>query len=513
MQTNTTEEPTSTGRGRSRGKAARAAGDDGDLPDREPSSRLVIVANRLPVHQVIRGGRKRWETSPGGLVSALAPFVQRAGGAWVGWPGFPNGSTKPFRHEGIDHRIVRLSEEELEGFYYGFSNATLWPLYHDAIRPPVFRRTWWREYVKVNRKYAEATAKTLKDGETVWVHDYQLQLVPAMLRELKPNVRIGFFLHIPFPPEEIFARIPWREEILKGLLGSDLIGFQTALGAQNFARSARRFTTARSRPGGGTGSNQVLEFEGHTARVSVFPISIDIEHFVKAASSSSVKQRAAQLRKQLGSRRIILGVDRLDYTKGIDIRLRAFQEVLRRGKKATGDKKVTVRDCVFCQIAVPTRTSVDEYARLRRTVEEHVGRINGEYGEPALAAVHYLRRNVPFEELVALYVAADVMVVTPLRDGMNLVAKEYVACRMENTGTLVLSEFAGAAHELRTSILVNPYDIDGLARAMEEALHMNEQDERRKMAAMRRALKRNDVYDWAASFIRNLNPKAHGGDL
>jgi trehalose 6-phosphate synthase len=218
------------------------------------------------------------------------------------------------------------------------------------------------------------------------------------------------------------------------------------------------------------------------------------------------------LRKQLGPRRrIILGVDRLDYTKGIDIRLRAFEDVLRRGEKSSAPDRITVRDCVFCQIAVPTRASVDEYARLRRTVEEHVGRINGEFGEAALAAVHYLRRNVPFEELVALYVAADVMVVTPLRDGMNLVAKEYVACRLENTGTLVLSEFAGAAHELRSALLVNPYDIDGLATAMEQALRMDEQDMRRRMNSMRRALQRNDVFDWAASFIRDLNPEAHGG--
>jgi len=456
-----------------------------------PSGRLIVVANRLPVHREKRGRKTSWTRSPGGLVSAVVPFVEQNGGAWVGWPGFADGDIKPFTHDGIDIRPVMLSERELEGFYYGFSNATLWPLYHDGIRPPVFRRSWWRQYVEVNRRYAEATARVVRGGDAVWVHDYQLQLVPAMLRELCPSTPIGFFLHIPFPPEEIFARLPWRTPLVEGLLGADVIGFQTKLGAQNFSRSARRFASAK-------GTDQQLHFGGRTIQVAPFPISIDVERYVNVAQQESVIKRASELKQQLGAnRQIILGVDRLDYTKGIDIRLRAFHEMLSRGR-------VTVRDSVFVQIAVPSRENVEEYARLRSTVEEHVGRINGEYSEPALPAIHYLRRNLPMDELVAFYLAAEVMTVTPLRDGMNLVAKEYVAARTNNRGVLVLSEFAGAAQELRAALLVNPYDIDGMASTFESALHLSNADIGRRMSAMRRSLARNTVYDWAESFIREL---------
>lgn len=457
--------------------------------------RLIVVANRLPVRRVEQTGRKqRWQRSPGGLVSALAPFVERCHGSWVGWPGFPetgSSAIKPFTHEGIAIRPVALSQEDLDAFYYGFSNATLWPLYHDAIRPPVFRRSWWRRYVEVNRRYAQAASKVVEPGDTVWVHDYQLQLVPAMLRELVPDIRIGFFLHIPFPPEEIFARIPWRTQIIEGLLGSDVIGFQTRLGSQNFSRSARRFTATR-------GTDRQLEFAGRRVRVGPYPISIDVGHYEELAQSPEIIKRAETLRDQMGrERRIILGVDRLDYTKGIDIRLRAFRDVLERGR-------LTVRDCVFNQIAVPSREQVEEYQELRRHVEEEVGRINGEYSEPGLPAVHYHRRNLPPEDLMAFYLAADVLVITPLRDGMNLVAKEYVASRLDNTGVLVLSEFAGAAHELRSALLVNPYDIDGMASTLESAVRLSERDITRRMQAMRRVVKRHDVFTWADSFIREL---------
>jgi trehalose 6-phosphate synthase len=458
--------------------------------------RLIIVANRLPVHQAPSSGKRpRWQRSPGGLVSALGPFVEKTEGSWVGWPGTNDGpesaGVKPFRHEGIDNQPVMLSQDDLDGFYFGFSNATLWPLYHDAIRTPVFRRRWWRTYVEVNRRYAQATAKAIDPGDVVWVHDYQLQLVPAMLRELVKDVRIGFFLHIPFPPEEIFARLPWRTEVIEGLLGADLIGFQTKLGSQNFIRAARRFTSAK-------GAERGLLVNGRSVGVGAFPISIDVARYEELARSETVKARAEELRESFGRERtIILGVDRADYTKGIDVRLRAFREMLRRGRR-------TVRDCVLSQVAVPTRSEVEEYERLRRTVEELVGRINGEHGEPGLAAVHYLRRNLPIEELVAFYLAADVMAVTPLRDGMNLVAKEYVAARLDNAGVLVLSEFTGAAHELRASLLVNPYDVDGMASTLESATQLSGDDVRRRMTALRRALKRNDVFNWAEGFIRQL---------
>lgn len=453
--------------------------------------RLVIVANRLPVRKEQVDGRSMWKRSPGGLVSALAPFVEQCGGAWIGWAGQADGNIKPFQHDGIDIQPVHITRRELDRFYYGFSNATLWPLYHDGIRPPVFRRSWWREYVEINRRFAEQTAKVVRPGDAIWVHDYQLQLVPSMLRERCPDNPIGFFLHIPFPPEEIFARLPWRSQVVDGLLGADIIGFQTRRGAQNFTRVARQFTAAK-------GNRKGLRIGERSVLPSAFPISIDIERFETLASDPAVIKRSQQLRRELGeNRKVFLGVDRLDYTKGIDIRLRAFQEMLNRGR-------VTAQDCVVVQIAVPSRESVDEYVKLRSTVEEYVGRINGDYADASLTAVHYLRRNLAPEELVAYYLAADVMVVTPLRDGMNLVAKEYVATRLNNRGVLVLSEFAGAAHELRAALRVNPYDIDGMASTFESSLQLSTMDIGRRMSALRRALNQRSVFDWAESFIREL---------
>ncbi|HED54324.1 MAG TPA: trehalose-6-phosphate synthase [Phycisphaerales bacterium] len=458
--------------------------------------RLIVVANRLPVHRVKRKGRSVWETSPGGVVSALRPLVTEAGGAWVGWSGTTGRAPAAFEFDTIQIRPVSVTAEQVEKYYGGFSNATLWPLYHDCVRTPQFHRRWWWPYVDVNRQFAEATAQEARPGDTVWVHDYQLQLVPGMLRELMPEVRIGFFMHIPFPPLELFAQLPWRREILSGMMGSDLVGFQTPQGAKNFAAACRRY-------GGARGSDRELEFRGRKVRVGPFSISIDIEHTESTAMSAPVQERAEELRRGVspnlnGRRKILLGVDRLDYTKGIEIRLRAFEELLRRGVH-------TVDSCVMVQIAVPSRETVGEYAELRAYVEQLTGRINGEYGEAGKAAVHYLRRNLDFEELVAYYRAADVMLVTPLRDGMNLVAKEYVIAKTDDVGTLVLSEFAGAAQELGAgSLLVNPHDIDGLAATMEVALSMEPTEARRRMGLLQRAVRKNDVYGWADSFLGAL---------
>lgn len=455
------------------------------------NDRLVVVANRMPVHRVTENGRSRWETSPGGLVSAVAPFIQKCEGSWIGWPGVPGEVPEPFTHDDIHIRAVGMSASELNSYYYGCCNATIWPLYHDAIRTPVFRRSWWRSYEQLNRRFAERTAEVVDNGDLVWVHDYQLQLVPTYLRELKPNLKIGFFLHIPFPPEEIFARLPWRSHIIEGLLGADVLGFQTQLGAQNFSRAARRFTEAR-------GSDYWLQYEDRTVRVAAYPISIDVKRYQQLADSQEVIDRSIQLREQLGlERKFLLGVDRMDYTKGIDTRLRAYQDMLRRGR-------FSVRDCVLNQIAVPSRERVEEYERLRSAVEELVGRVNGDFAEPGLAAIHYLRRNLPMKDLVAFYLAADVMIVTPLRDGMNLVAKEYVATRTADTGVLILSEFAGAAREMRSALMVNPYDIDGMAGSFETAMEMSDREIKRRMRALRRSLAKNDVFNWADSFIAEL---------
>jgi len=455
-------------------------------------SQFVIVSNRLPVHRVKRNRSDTWQTSPGGLVSAMKPILQQhPGNTWIGWAGDAGPAPKPFEHDGISNRPVGLSASEIQNFYEGFSNGTLWPLYHDAIRTPEYRRRWWWPYVDVNRRFAEVACQIVGKHGVVWVHDYHFQLVPAMIRDMRPDVRIGFFLHIPFPPQELFSQLPWRKEILEGLLGADVIGFQTRLGAQNFARLCKKFV-------GVTGARDLLEYRGRTVETTAFPISIDVDHLEKLVRSDSVIRRCQTYHSKLGpNRKIILGVDRMDYTKGIDIRLRAFQELLR-------SQRITVDECVMIQVATPSRERVAEYRQLRSEVERYVGEINGEFGELGRPAVYYLHRNLPIEELVAMYLAADVMLVTPLRDGMNLVAKEYVASRTNHTGALVLSEFAGAAKELRSALLFNPHDIDGLEAVIYTALNMPKNEQVRRMRSLRRVLKQHDIFHWANTFMNAL---------
>ncbi|HZW09274.1 MAG TPA: trehalose-6-phosphate synthase [Phycisphaerales bacterium] len=456
-----------------------------------PERPLIVVANRLPVRRVRKAGAAAWEISPGGLVTAMHPLLRERGGSWVGWTGAEGGSSRAFEHEGINIHPVPLSRTEIERFYSGFSNETLWPLYHDVLRTPRFHRAWWRTYVDVNRKFADILTPLVGRGETVWIHDYHLQLVPGMIRDRRPDARIGFFLHIPFPAVELYGRMPWRRQILEGLLGADLIGFQDRLMAQNFLRAARRYTPAR-----GVGS--VLQYSGREIKALPFPISIDVKEFEDVARSPAVVKKVDELHNRIGrGRKILLGVDRLDYTKGIDVRLRAYEEVLARGQHRTSDM------CLI-QIAVPSRGGAEDYDEMRRTVEETVGRINGEYAEPGRVAVHYLHRNLQREELVAYYRAADVMLVTPLRDGMNLVAKEYVASRVDGFGVLVLSEFAGAANELRHAVQVNPFDIDGMATAIEQAVAMPARDARQRMRSMRRTVHAYDLYTWASRFMDTL---------
>ncbi|MCC6675548.1 MAG: trehalose-6-phosphate synthase [Phycisphaerales bacterium] len=452
--------------------------------------RLVAVANRLPVHRV-GGIYPRWVTSPGGLVTALAPIVRKTGGAWVGWDGSTERKASPFTHDGIAIRPVSITESEVESFYNKFSNQTLWPLYHDAIRTPIFDRKTWRPYVEVNSRFARAAARTAQPGDWVWVHDYHLQLVPAMIRQIRPDVKIGFFLHIPFPPEELFAWLPWRKQILQGLLGADLVGFQTYAAVRNFSRLARDFTTAE-------GTDTALEYEGRTVAVNAFPISIDFKSFEDVARSRESSEAGALIRQRVGvGRKILLCVDRLDYTKGIDARLQAYELLLNSGR-------VSVDDAVLVQIAVPSRERVFEYADLRQEIDRMVGRINGDHSVPGRVAVHYFRRNFSREELIAYYRAADIMVVTPLRDGMNLVAKEYIASRVDSTGVLILSEFAGAARELRRAVLVNPRDVEGLAEAMVTAIRTPVKEARHNMNILRMQVRRHDVFEWADQFLRAL---------
>jgi trehalose 6-phosphate synthase len=462
-----------------------------DVGDASMTSSIVIVANRLPVHRVRRRSKTVWQTSPGGLVSALKPVLEGDTSTWLGWSGIAGKPPQPFEHDGIRNHAVRLARDEVENYYEGFCNRTLWPLYHDAVRTPEYHRRWWSPYVQVNRRFAEAAAGLVAESGTVWVHDYHLQLVPAMLRELRPDVRIGFFLHIPFPPQELFAQLPWRRVILEGLLGADVVGFQTAGGALNFARLARRYTTAQ-------GKDRALDYDGRVVRPAAFPVSIDAARFEGLARSDLVRQRAEAFRRRLGpTRKVMLGVDRLDYTKGIDIRLDAYRELL-------SAQSAGLEDCVLVQVAVPSRERVTEYREMRASIERLVGEINGQFGELGRMPIHYLHRTLPLQELVALYRAADVMLVTPLRDGMNLVAKEYVVSRYDDTGALVLSEFTGAARELGSALLVNPHDIDDLTMALDIALHLPPAEQRERMQSLRRSVMRHDVFDWAKSFLEAL---------
>ncbi len=454
---------------------------------------FVVVANTLPVRRRrARSGKPLgWETSPGGLVSALAPVVREAAGAWVGWIGGSSRPPKPFQHEGIRQIPVPVNAAEVDGYYEGVCNRTLWPLYHDAVRQPEYHRHWWREYLAVNQRFAEYAGRAARRGATVWVQDYHLQLVPRMLRSRRPDLRIGFFLHIPFPPEELFLRLPWRRQILDGVLGADVVGFQSKRDAANFLNLGQDHAGLQR-------SGATLDDEGRQVQVGAFPISIDFERFDRQARKPETLERAQELRERLGQgRRVLLGVDRLDYTKGIDLRMKSFAEWL---ASSSGG----IREAVLVQVAVPSRERIQEYQQTREQVESLVGQINGEYGEVGIAAVHYLRRNLPFEELVALYRAADVMLVTPLADGMNLVAKEYVATRFDDSGTLVLSEFTGSATELKAAVTVNPHDVDGMTEAIDRSLAMAEDERTRRMRRLRRIVSRNTVHHWAQSFLEAL---------
>jgi trehalose 6-phosphate synthase len=472
-------------------EVSTAEGEQVALPDAGPHQ-LVIVANRLPVRRTTSSsGADAWTTSPGGLVAALAPIVRERGGAWIGWPGSAGPTPASFTASGITNIPVAISRAEVGDFYQGQCNSTFWPLYHDAVREPAYHRHWWTRYVEVNRRFAEAAAKASAPWGVVWIHDYHLQLVPAMLRQLRPDVTIGFFLHIPFPPPELFRRLPWRVEVIEGLLGSDVVGFQTRAARSNFLTLASRLVGCQREPGG-------VIYQGRRVRAGAFPISIDVDRFTRATRTRHVIERAEELRSSLGGgRKLILGVDRLDYTKGIDLRLEAFRAWLERPESS-------IRDAALVQVAVPSREQIPGYRDLRRRVEELVGQINGEFAEIGVAAVHYLRRNLPFEDLVALYRAADVMLVTPLADGMNLVAKEYVASRPDASGVLVLSEFAGAVGELRSALLVNPHDVDGLAETIEQALRLPDGEARRRMRSLRHAVESSTVHDWARQYLAAL---------
>lgn len=459
---------------------------------------LVVVANRLPVDRVVDpSGEQTWRRSPGGLVTALEPVMRRADGAWIGWPGQPDIEVEPFEFEGTQLVPIALSADEIEKYYEGMSNDTFWPLYHDVIAEPRYRRVWWDTYVRVNRRFAEATAAVAAEGAMVWVQDYQLQLVPRMLREARPDLTIGYFHHIPFPAYGLYSQLPWRRQVLEGLLGADVIGFQRVADAGNFARAVRRVLRYDTKASG----ISVPQEDGTTraALAKAFPISIDAESYIELARRPDIRARAAEIRAELGNpKRILLGVDRLDYTKGIRHRLKAFGELLHDGR-------ISVEDVTLVQVASPSRERVEAYVQLRDEIELTVGRINGDFDTMGHTAIRYLHQAYPREEMVALFLAADVMLVTALRDGMNLVAKEYVAARIDHRGVLVLSEFAGAADELPSAVRINPHDIDGMKDAIMRAIEMPPAEQGRRMRALRKRVIEHDVARWSRSFLAALD--------
>ncbi len=437
------------------------------------------------------------EPSSGGLATALRGPHARMDSLWIGWPGDVSRATPEQRAE-LDAQLTKmrtvavpLSAQEVSRYYDGFSNAVLWPLFHYLIdKVHLDARRDWEVYRAVNERFADAIANLYRPGDVVWVHDYQLALVPQMLRARVPCARIGFFLHIPFPSSEVFRALPWREAILRGLLGADLIGFHTASYRHNFAFSAARVIGLEP-------DLDEVPYEGRLVRLGVHPIGIDAKAFSELADAEPVRREAREIRDGSDGRALALGVDRLDYTKGIRRRLLAIERFLDRER----DRAKRFR---YVQLAVPTRERVEAYGDFRRTVNELVGRINGQHGSLAMSPIHFLHRAVTAEQLSALYRAADVMVVTPLRDGMNLVAKEYIASRNDDTGVLILSEFAGAADELTEALLVNPYDLDSVAHALARATAMSLDEQRRRMRALRRQVFEHDVDAWARGFLDAL---------
>lgn len=477
-----------------------APADDGRTEDPVPrdapaagTSQFVVVANRLPVDRVQNDDDSSgWALSPGGLVTALIPVMKDHGGTWVGWVGSADEHIQPFTFDGYGIMPVDLSAQEFNEYYEGMSNATFWPLYHDCVEHPEYHREWWDSYMEVNQRFATAAAEVAAPGATVWVQDYQLQNVPALLRQMRPDLKIGFFLHIPFPPSELFMQLPWRYQVISGLLGSDQIGFQDPGSARNFAHLVRRLAGMR------TQGDRIFSPDGRVILARAYPISIDAQEILDLSRTPQARAEAEQLREDLGNPdKIFLGVDRLDYTKGLRHRVRAFGELFTSGQ-------LDPMRNVYLQIATPTREGVARYQVLRSIIDEMVGRINSSVGRIGRSPIEYRHASYPKMALAAMYRAADVMVVTPLRDGMNLVAKEYVASHDSDAGALVLSEFAGASLELKQAYMVNPYDLNGMKNQLLRAAGDTHANHVRRMRSMRKQVFRHDIDAWANSFLTDL---------
>jgi alpha,alpha-trehalose-phosphate synthase [UDP-forming] len=469
----------------------------------QQDKRLVIVSNRLPI--VIGQEEESWRIAPGagGLITALAPVMRRNSGLWVGWPGC--GEEAPLEElfarfnaeQGYQLAPVPLSEEQVEKYYQGFSNETLWPLFHDLLGYCRFQTDTWQAYQEVNARFAEVLLAHSRPGDVTWIHDYQLLLVGQALKQLGMQQSLGFFLHIPFPSPDLYRRLPWRDEIIRAMLAYDLIGFQTLRDRRNFVACAtsllpdtevisrhRHYTLVRS------GERFV--------KVGHYPISIDFAEFNDAACSQEVAEAAWYLHEQLEERQLLLGIDRLDYTKGIPDRFLAFERALE--KYPDLHKRISL-----LQVVVPSRTLVADYQDLKELLDQVAGRINARFSEPGWTPIYYVFRSLERMQLLAHYRASEIALVTPLRDGMNLVAKEYCAASVDGNSVLILSEFAGAADELgRGALLVNPYDVEATADAIHQAFLMSHPERQRRMKMLQSEIRRHDVHLWLRRFMEHL---------
>jgi trehalose 6-phosphate synthase/phosphatase len=457
--------------------------------------RLIIVSNRLPVTVEVKEGRPLVRRSVGGLATGLRGPHERSGGIWIGWPGNLSALDADARAR-VDAQLaeigavpVQLSAHEIEVFYEEISNAVLWAICHDRIDRLPLRVAGWETYEAANVRFADAVAEQWRPGDMVWVHDYQLLRVPALLRERIPEARIGFFLHIPFPNPEVFFTLSTRKWLVEGMLGADLVAFHTRRYRGHFTAALRRLLGIEM------DADEHISHGGRRIRLGIFPMGVDAADFAARAASREVSAKTLELKSN--PQRLLVGIDRLDYSKGISRRLLSFERMLIQHP----EWRERVR---LVQIAVPSRGGVSEYQHFRREVEAMVGRINGEFATPAWTPIQYLFQSLPSAMLVALYRAADVLLVTPLRDGMNLVAKEFAASRIDEDGVLILSEFAGAVDELRDAIIVNPYDVDGVADAIHGALTMDRGERRARMRQLRRQVSEHDVHRWAEQFLEAL---------
>ncbi|HKL02405.1 MAG TPA: bifunctional alpha,alpha-trehalose-phosphate synthase (UDP-forming)/trehalose-phosphatase, partial [Cryomorphaceae bacterium] len=458
--------------------------------------KTIIVSNRLPVRiEREEGDKLSYQASEGGLATGLGSIYKEGNNIWIGWPGasFEKTELKEEVKQGLSKESMRpvfLTEKEIEEFYLGFSNQTLWPTCHYFVQYIDYGQHNWESYKRVNKKFADTIIENLEEGDLVWVHDYQLLLVPQMLRECMPNITIGFFQHIPFPSYEVFRTLPWRRELLEGILGSDYIAFHTYDDMRHFLSSAHRLA-------GLPYEGSQIQLEDRMVSVDSLPMGIDYEKYAQNAAHEQAIERETRYRKALGSQRLILSMDRLDYSKGIPRRLESFDAFLEKYPEYI--EKVSL-----LLIVVPSRDEVPNYRQLKEQVDELVGKINSKYGRMSWTPIHYFYRSYPFRALGAFYRMCDIAMITPLRDGMNLVCKEYVASRENNDGVLILSEMAGASKELSDAILVNPTDQNQLVAAINRALKMEPDEQKRHMKAMKKTIATYDIFNWVKLFFDNL---------